>query len=500
MAHNLCIIDDAFMQPAVACEIEQYTSYSGAGLEILLKQEGWNEDIVVRDLCKLVLNDIDKEKQTKRWDLRAFSNPEFFIDAFNDEQYRSDIIIFDWEYSTGDVDQIDYLKKILKKSHALIFIYSRQNISAIEQAVNDALSEYITRIKIIEKHAEKSYEELLNTVIEKQESNFAFKFGNEIRNITSKSINDVLYELSNMNFDSVVKCLINQYEDSDIHVIDSELKQIIGAKIKDILKESPELHSLLESKNIPIDAINEFLELAAENIKNNISFADSFWQGAGNPNPEDAPLPYDKLWSYRLYYVPRKEDQMVRTGDIIKDQTGDSSLYFVLNGDCNLQRFWKDCGGQLVLVELVDIATNKENIKSYTSKIAAINSAFKGKFEIISSLSNGEKLKSLGGAPILLPYVPLNDSYSDFLLFPLRVSSLPIPEPSENHASPAPKKLANTPLSYEATQYERVCSVSEPFVGPLKWAILSQLYGWGSPDYPVELQKVLANKVKDIFQ
>ena len=500
MSHNLCIIDDAFMQPAIACNIEQYTSYSGAGLDILLKREEWADDIVVRDLCKLVLDDVDQEKQTKRWELRAFSNPEFFIDAFNDEQYRSDIIIFDWEYSTGDVDQVGYLKRILQNSHAFIFIYSRQNSSSIKDTIDEALLGYLERVKIIEKHAAKSYEELLNVVLEKQESNFAFKFGNELRNITLKSINDVLCELSNMNFESVVKCLISQHEDDDIDVVDSELKQIVGAKVKDMLKESPELQSLLESKGISTDAINEFLELAAENIKNNISFADSFWPGARTPEHPGTPLPFDKLWSYRLYYIPRKEDKMVRTGDIIKDQSGNSNLYFVLNGDCNLQRFWKDCGGQLVLVELVNIATNKETIKDYASKIATINSDFKGNFKTISSLTNGEKLKPIGGAPILLPYIPQNDSYNDFLLFPLRVSSFSIPEPSENDAPLAPKKLANTPLSYETTQYERVCSVSEPFVGPLKWAILSQLYGWGSPDYPVELQQVLASKVKGIFQ
>ncbi|MDL2271799.1 hypothetical protein LJC23_02060 [Desulfovibrio sp. OttesenSCG-928-I05] len=499
MGHNLCIIDDAFMQPAVACEIEQYTSYSGAGLDVLLKQEGWNEDTVVRDLCKLFLNDIDKEKQTKRWNLRAFSNPEFFINAFNDEQYRSDIIIFDWEYSTGDVDQIDYLKKILRNSHTLIFIYSRQNISSIEEAIKDPLSEYLDRVKIIEKHAEQSYNELCNTVREKQESDFAFKFGNKLRNITSKSINDVLFELSNMNFDSVVKCLISQHEDSEIAAIDSELKQIIGAKIKDMLKESPELHSLLKDNGIPNDAISEFLELTAESIKNNITFAESFWDGTRVPDSSDMPLPYDRLWSYRLYYTPRQEDQMVRTGDIIRNQSG-ANLYFVLNGDCSLQRFWKDCGGQLLLVEIVNIASDSARIKNYTSKIAAINSDFKKRFESISSLTNGERLKPLGGAPVLLPYVPVDGSYSDFLLFPLRVSSLSIPEPSENGASLDPKKLVKTPLSYEATNYERVCSVSEPFVGPLKWAILSQLYGWGSPDYPVELQKVLAKKIKDIFQ
>lgn len=502
MGNNLCIIDDAFMAPAINCELEQYGSYTGAGLATLLAQSNWGVDQVVCDLCRRAFDDKD-EQNAVRWNLRAFSSPEHFFNAFDAEQYRSDIIIFDWEYQY-EIDQVECLNRILSQSYSFILIYSQQEVEDIQKIISEGLSEYQHRIKIIDKDPNESYSDLLETARDKQENNFAFKFGQELRHITIKSLENVLHALSQMDFDRVLRCLLSNHDCGDIDAADSEIKQIISAKLKDALKESPELHQFLADKNIPVDVANELLELSAENIKNNIISSDTFVESpVSKPDPGENALLFQELWSYRLYHIPRKEDQVVRTGDLIKNRDEDvKKLYFVLNADCNLQRFWKTCGGQLVLVELLDIPANTDYIKERVAEVAEINSKLRGKFKKISSLTNVESLKAIPGAPVLLPFVPIEkNNLRNFMLFPLQVIScrISVPKGDSDEANDI-KKIADICLDYKHTQYERICSVSEPFVGSLKWAILSQLYGWGSPDYPDSLQCKLAEDIKGLFQ
>jgi len=502
MGYDLCIIDDAFMGPAIECKIERHGSYTGAGLSILMQQKtGWEREPMVHELCSLVLGDMDEVKATPRWVLRAFSNPEFFINAFEDENYRSDIIIFDWEYMT-EVDQVFYLRKILTSSHASIIIYSQQEIDKIKPTVNENLEEFINRILIIDKSPDESFNALLRTAKQMQEESFAFKFGKELRTITNKSLDDILCRLSSIDFNKVIDCLVKQNDDAGSGAVDAELKTIISSKIKDILKESPELNSFLETKGIPSETSQELLELTSETIKNHIVSACNFFEESTlAPESTDTPLPFEDLWSYRLYHTPRADDKMVRTGDLIKEHGANSDiLFFVLNGDCDLQHFWKKCGGMLVLVELLNISSMSSEIQERAKSITSINSKFKQNFREITSFSNGNSLSSIAGAPILIPYVPVikGGVYADYLLFPLRVSSYNVP--IIDGAEIDNKYLAKSPLIYDYIKYERVCSISEPFAAPLKWTILSHLYGWGSPDYPEALQKNLSAKIKGIFQ
>lgn len=504
MGCDLCIIDDAFMAPAVACGIERYGSYTGAGLNILMQQKnGWEREQMVHNLCSRVIEDIDEAQGSPRWILRAFSNPEFFVNAFDNENYRSDIIIFDWEY-TAEIDQVAYLKHILCTTHALVFVYSQQDTVKLKSITDEHLDEYNQRLCIIDKSPEESYSVLLGRAKEMQAQNFSFKFGRELRTVTNKSLDEIFRRLGDMDFGKVIDCLISQNSDDSSAVVDSELKGIISSKIKDTLKESPELHAFFERKEISAEISHELLELTSETIKNNITATCNFFDTQTfTLEPPVGPLPFEELWSYRLYHIPRIEDKKIRTGDLIRERgTNNDVLFFVLNGDCDLQRFWKKCGGVLVLVELLNISAMTPEIRMRSGSIASLNADFRNKITLISSFSNGNGSKAIAGAPICIPYVPLREDniHADYLIYPLRISSHEVEVPSIGEIKLDAKKLAVLSVAYEHTNFERICSINEPFAAPLKWSILSQLYGWGSPDYPAALQQNLKDKIKGIFQ
>ncbi len=509
MGNSLCIIDDGFMKPATAAQLEQHKYFSSSTIELFALEkdlkEKWDNERALRSLCEKLLTDEDEAAQ-KKWNLTAFSNPEFFKETFEEENFRSDVLIFDWEYNQlPDFDQITFLRDMLKKTHMHIFIFSGQDAEEkIEKLLEDELSEYKEkRLSFLNKDNEDSYDEaarkLHSKISEKQDNNFSFKFGKELRKITNQSLDDVLLHLSEMDIEKIIK----HFGENADEPVDTGMKEMIGVKIKDKVAESKNFQGFLKkAKLATYSKVGQFAETISEKIKNDIIKSqlphDITGDSDGDGDGGDINL-LEKLWSYRLYH--HTDDGFVRPGDLIrKSGVYDGVLYLVLTGPCDLHRFWKNTGLRLNVVELLDVDVHKERIKQIAATTNNLNSDYRKKIASVSSLTNRSSLSMINGGPVFVPYVPFDEGASkkDFLLFPKSINNIQIDIPDALQDMP-PKKRKDIPLKYDQFDYDLVCAVSDPFLSPLVGTVISDLFGWGVPDFSPDLHESLAKKAQGIF-
>ncbi|MDE3058818.1 MAG: hypothetical protein KGJ59_12765, partial [Bacteroidota bacterium] len=94
--------------------------------------------------------------------------------------------------------------------------------------------------------------------------------------------------------------------------------------------------------------------------------------------------------------------------------------------------------------------------------------------------------------PIIFPFLKLNSNYSNFILFPKEITNVYV-----KSAEPDKKKVRISPLKYDDwNDYGLICSLSEPFLTPVIEHILSAIAGYGTPDYPVVVKKMIEENVK----
>lgn len=498
MGYSLCIIDDGFMEPAKTRSLEGYRNFSISTIEVFLSDD-WGVENSLKKLCEALISDIDESKQ-KKWQLTAFTNPQFFNDSFDEDDYRSDIIVFDWDYSAPhDFDHVGFLKDILSKSYSYIFIFSGADKEyEIKKILDESLKEYGYRIEFLDKDNEddqKSAAIRLHKLIqEKQDSNFSFKFGRQLRSIANKSLDDVLVHLSEMDIEKIIE---HFGKESD-GVIDTDVKELIGYKIKDKLTESKNLQDFLTAaKLMTLSAIGQFAEIISEKVKNDIISSDLSYDyrcNAGGSGENDDIL--HKFWCYRLYHMP--SDNFVRTGDLIKKTNeGYEELYLVVTPLCHLARFWSKAFGQLNLVKLYDIHLKKDYIKSQAELVKKTSDLKSAKSDIIS-ISN--PLSKYGGNALYIPFIRIGEKYNDYILFPKEISCEKIELPDEK-IELTDKKARDGALTYDyINKYKRVATLSDPFITPIIGNILSALKGYGAPDYSMAIAKSLGARYLNIYE
>lgn len=498
MAHSLCIVDDGFMKPATACQLEHHQSFSGSTLEMFLSQN-WDNENALKNLCTLLVD----ENNRSSWNINAFITPMHFQASYDDDNYRPDVVVFDWEYGI-EFDQVNFLKQFLSRNHIHVFVFTGYDKNhEVEAVLKDDLSQFASRLHLLPKDNEgndnSSHSDLLRSIEENQRVNFASKFGKKLRRITNESLDDVLYRLSKMDIKKVVDFLGGS---GGSEHVDNDIRELVGIKIKDKLKESSELRTALEKEGVSSEKISELIDFISEKAKDDIISTDLSYEEPPRAGGGDELEVIESLWSYRMYHKPH--DSLVRTGDLIKSNADDGKLYLVLTGPCSLNKFWSSTAGQLIVVELFDVELHKELIKSDNELLTDLaGQNFKSQSFKITSLTNAATLKSLAGSPIMIPCVPAETGYRNYVLFPQTFQSLRVDMPENirniegNGAFAARKQKA---LEYDHFEYTRVCAVSDPFLAPLVGSIISGLFGWGVPDYPPALQKGLGQKVKGVFE
>ena len=465
----VCIVDDDFLSPAQQLEMELFPVLLNNHIEQMLEQE-W-DDIAIKNLCENLLKN--------GWNIQAFSSPKQYVDKIEEDIYISDILIFDWEYRTGEVDQVGVLQKILTQYPVFIYIFSGADTEdKVQRIIENELGCFKERIKYLSKCVDDentdAAEDLSNQLDKMKENNFSFYFGSGFRKIVANSVENILVKFADLKLEKVITLLSHE---ENINELNLEIKDIISSKVTESIRASSEIRKILSQENIKEDVIDELIGILEGKIRNSIISA-----RFPLPKPEGAPYSgkidtdiIRKLWSFRLYYKPSNDDNVVRTGDIIihKASMDFSCLYLVLTDNCSLSRFSKKTANVLNTVKL-------KQLTSLETEELKVNSP--------TSLTNIMGFSSTEGRPLLLPYVPIDESHmEDYVLFM-----------QEHYSIENKSEKSISQLTYDDVEYSRICSVSVPFLYPLIGTVITNLFGWGCSDYPKEVQDDIKERVKKV--
>ena len=131
MRYSVCIIDNdipAAGPQAQNAGIKDSELLNASNLQFLINNETWTDD-VIKSLVQTLLTEKAADGISPKWDLFAFTNPAFYINAIDDGFFRPDLIVFDWEYPGGQAgsgtDSESLLKQILDRTFSLVFIFSK---------------------------------------------------------------------------------------------------------------------------------------------------------------------------------------------------------------------------------------------------------------------------------------------------------------------------------------------------------------------------------------
>ncbi len=454
MAYSISVIDNGINQAAVENKIKTDGVLNSLCLKKLIKnKEAWAGEIPLLNLFKRLLDEKDNEDELL-WKVYAFTHPEYFKIAFNEEMLRTEFIVFDWDYGVT-TDQEEYLLNILESTYSLVFIFSGADKKNEILAILDGpdFKKFGNRCFFLDKNNDMgensdSPSDLIKTAKAEREKNFSFRFGTELRRRSLEALDKILLELGKVHIDETVN-YFKLNEDKDRDLID-----FISERFRNYLIESP------------------FSELPQDN------------KNAPAPNEEIA----KKLWAYRLYFYNHdsSKDKYVRKGDIVEK---DGEIFIVITPDCDLQRHWHKNFGYINLLPIYDIVENSVDIKkkTQTRKDKKVHANLK-----VSSFSTPMEPFGKGG-PLALPFLKYKGEVRNFITFPKEMTcrKVDIKEDSVNK---------DTSLVYGANfDYERIATISEPFLTPFIQNVLNALAGFGTPDYTDTVKGIIADDLKRIF-
>jgi hypothetical protein len=463
--HSICIIDDFIIEVARENKFDEKLPMNSLWLNKMLENKShWATEIPLYNLLKKLLD--EKIDNKKVWDVTAFTNPNLYLKSIDNELFRSEVIVLDWDFAGGEDTEIALLE-IVNKSHSLVYIYSGAGMeNEIMQVINGKDFKYFkNRLNYYNKDNDlkdktNSPTKVIQDLKKSYKENFSFKFGNELRINTLNSLEEILIELGKISINDVI--------------------WLLGEE--EIASQSRELST------------NDLVAIIVEKLRNDL-ITKKFGSNLPKIDKNKAPKPSEeivkKLLAYRLYFKP--EDSWVRKGDIIEKKGEKDVLYLVISSDCHLKRFWKKNMGTLPLVRLFKIDKSNKELKrklEYFNAFSKIKSAIK-----ITSITN---MNGIDG-PVILPLIETKSGeYIDYMLFPKEVISLDVKIPQNKE-----QNKRNIALMYDYLtdfNFKGRISVSEPFLTPLIQHILNNISGYGAPDYPSELQNIIQNNFKNMLE
>lgn len=463
MRYSVCIIDNdipAAGPQAQASGIKDSELLNASNLQLLINQETWTDE-VIKNLTQTLLDQKDTDGISQKWEVYGFTNPSFYINTIDNGFFRSDLVVFDWEYpgaSAGSgTDSESILKEILDRTFCLVFIFSKADRkSEIETILaKPEFQQYKERLEYLDKSV--AGVDQTNTLLQKAEQmyadNFSFKFASTLRKKAVQGADKILSDMGKASLNDVKNHVV---------VGDGGKKDFV-----DFLTER--FRTSLAGKDV-YDLVDQIPEPAA-----------------GSVAPDEALAA--KVWSYRLYFQQETGDDMVRRGDIVKIG---STYSLVLSADCDLGYFWKKNLGIINTVALHELDQSNSTLKDWLTlcvkpdKISAKVSSLLGK---IGELSEG---------PFVLPFIPVDEAIKNFIAVPKDLVSTRITLPAA-WSSFTEKQKREDPMKYSYwSGAERVCTISEPFLTPVIQHILNTMGGNGVPDYPEHMKDIL-KKVLDDF-
>jgi hypothetical protein len=461
MRYSVCIIDNDI--PASGAEAQAFgVTDSGllnaSNLQLLLQKETWI-DQVIKNLVETLLSQKDDDGVSSKWDVYGFTNPSFYINAIDDGMFRSDVIVFDWDYPTSQnapTYSENVLRQILDRTFCLVFIFSRADKEDEIRAViaKPEFHDYKERLLYLDK-AKDGVDQtsvLLQKADEMYANNFSFKFASVLRRRSIQCADQILSDMGRASLNDVKNLLV------------------VGDGGK-----------------------KDFIDFLAERFRTSIAGPNIYDLVEQIPSPTaNAPAPdasiAARVWSYRLYFQQDTGDELVRRGDIVQV---DGTVLLVLSADCDLGRLWTKNLGIVNAVSLHELNQANATLRDWLTLVVKPEKLSKK----INSLLG--QVGDLSEGPFVLPFVPLKEGMKNFIAIPKDLISTRIPTPPTWPGfTPNEKKQHPMKYSYWANA-ERICTISEPFLTPVVQHVLNTLGGNGVPDYPEHMRDILKKLLDD---
>lgn len=462
--YSVCILDESI--PAIKfLESMDNTKLLNRGNigQLLSDERLWDEP----PLYKLAH---DLYSQEDEYEVNGFTHHSFFFNHIEENIFSPDIIIFDWDIgkSAGgeEADPRGSLLKLLKLKYCLVAIFTgADNEDRVSNVIaEDDFKDFIgNRLFLIKKDGEDSVSELQAKIKQFKSENFSFGLGRDLKKTALQSVENILINIGKLSFDQFVTAFGH---------LDKSINKVTLSKI---------------------DFTDLFVEkLQTELLNSNFG---KFPIEANNKKVDDDLL-LKKIWHFRLYHFPK--DEIIRKGDILKKE-GDDRLFLVLTSDCHLTGFWKKNYGHLILVPLfrIDNPTirNKIRINNNSKSITSFS---------ITSIVNPRSIENITIFPALhelkLEFkdeetgkISIKVDYVDYILSPKETFSIDIQRP-EGVELWMPLKTSHL-NGYGGNERIRI---TEPFLSPLTQYIISQVAGYGTPDYSKQLEEILIKNIQSI--
>jgi hypothetical protein len=462
MRYSVCIIDDKI--PASGIEgIRDSDLLNASNLQLLLQQEALWTDHVIKNLVKTLLEQKDTDNVTSKWDVYGFTNPSFYINTLNDGLFRSDLIVFDWEYpgtgSGSGTDSERILKEILENTFCLIFIFSGADREAEIRTVlaKPEFQEYKERLHYLDKTV--SGADQTNVLLTKAEemygNNFSFTFAAELRKKSVQVMDKILSELGRATLSDVRNYLKLEETGTKRDLVDFIAERFRAGLVASDIPE-------IASSGVTSGADKELVK---------------------------------KIWSYRLYLpidaTMNAGDELVRRGDVVKC----SGQYFlVVTADCDLKRFWHKNFGSINLLPLHRLHDSNAELREMLTFCISPGDLKQGEFRHLT-----DKLGKLSEGPFILPFVKIDGNYESFVVMPKEFTATKIGLHAEvSDRSKGERKTLYLKYTWWSGT-EKICSVSEPFLTSIIQHILNVIGGYGVPDYPHPTMKSIFENILDDF-
>jgi hypothetical protein len=462
MRYSVCIIDNdlpASGQEAQALGINDSGLLNASNLQLLIQREKWT-DQVIRNLTATLLEAREQDGVTPKWDVYGFTHPSFYINAIDNGFFRSDLVIFDWDYPGGQnatvTNSESILKQILDRTFCLIFIFSsadkKDEIEAI--LAKPEFQEYKERLQYLDKAVDNvdQTNALLQKADEMYANNFSFQFASVLRRRSVQCADQILSDMGRASLNDVKNLLVvgeGGKKDFIDFLAERFRTSIAGPNIYDLVKQ------------IPTSAAAPAID----------------------------PALASKVWSYRLYFQQETGDELVRRGDIVA--VGDEVL-LVLSADCDLLRFWHKNLGIINAVALHALDQSNATLKDMLALCVKPELAKSSFGSLLGKMGN------LPEGPFVLPFVPADTGgLKNFLAIPKDLVSRRIPTPA-GWSGLGKDARKDHPMRYEYwTGARRLCTVSEPFLTPVIQHVFNTIGGAGVPDYPEHMKEVLKKILED---
>lgn len=459
MRYSVCVIDNdipASGPQAQDLAIRDFDLLNASNLQLLLQREAWGDD-VLRKLIEKLLDQKDADGVSPKWEVYGFTNPSFYINTINNGFFRSDLLVFDWEYpgAQNTTNSETILSEILDRTFCMVFIFSQADKRAeIDQILaKPEFQPYKERLKYLDKSTPEGdqTDTLLQSADQMYANNFSFKFARALRGLSVQCADKILSDMGRVSLNDVKNLLLvghGEKKDFIDFLAERFRASIAGPNVYDLVQQIPD-----SSAVAAIDAT-----LAA------------------------------KVWSYRLYFHQEPGDDLVRRGDVVA--VGDEVL-LILSADCDLLRFWAKNLGIINAVALHDLDQSNATLRQMLT-ICVKPDLLK---PMIGSLLG--KIGDLSEGPFLLPFVPKAGAFKNFMAIPKDLVSRRIPTPEGWTDLPKNARKAH-PMKYSHWNgAERLCTVSEPFLTPVVKHVFETIGGTGVPDYPENMKEVLRKILED---